>query len=143
MELIKTEFAFQQILRADRALIFLDFAWSGQARLSAAVINEWERTSNIWGVDCPIFCVRPDELPAIHDWIKTRKDQLRGEGGYGSLIWLRSGVIVDYEPYVVGAGLRDITSRTRSLFGKKGNSVFPPSGLYDRELDGEWKVSDD
>ena len=49
--------------------------------------------------------------------MKTQASKLGGEGGYGSLIWLRSGVIVEYEPYIVGAGLRDISRRTQSVLG--------------------------
>jgi hypothetical protein len=86
---------FAEILIADRAIVFIDFAWSGQSMLTAAVIEEWERTSNIWGLDCPVFKVRPDELRTVADWMPVHTHQLAGEGVYGSLVWLRSGAIVD------------------------------------------------
>jgi len=133
---VRTESEFAKILRADRAIVFIDFAWSGQARLSAAVIKEWERTSNTWGLDCPVYSVRPDEVPPVACWMKTQAAKLDGEGGYGSLIWLRSGVIVDYEPYVVGAGLRDISRRARAALGNKEHRGSPPSAMWDRDLDG-------
>jgi hypothetical protein len=136
MQPITTESEFAEVLQAVRSILFIDFEWSGQARLSAAVINEWERTSNIWVLDCPVFKVRPDELPAVSAWMKAQKARLEGEGGYGSLIWLRAGAIVDYEPYVVGAGLREISRRTRSVFGKKEYLSSAPSQMWDRELDG-------
>jgi hypothetical protein len=135
MLLISTDSEFAAILEAGRALIFLDFEWSGQSKLSAAVIQEWERTSNIWGLDCPVFRVRPDDLGPVVEWISGHKKQLAGEGGYGSLVWLRAGTIIDYEPYVVAAGLRDISRRTQAAFRKDRPSPSP-SDLWDRELDG-------
>jgi hypothetical protein len=55
-------------------------------------------------------------------------------GGYGSLVWIRSGAIIDYEPYVLGAGLREISRRTQAAFQKEHQKA--PSALWDRELDG-------
>ena len=136
MHFVTTESEFARLLQADRAIVFVDSAWSGQARLSAAVINEWEQTCSVWGVDCPVHCVKSDEAPSVASWMKTQGAKLGGEGGYGSLIWLRSGVIVDYEPYVLGAGLREITRRTRSVLGEKKDSDSPLSKMWDQDLDG-------
>ena len=40
MRLISTDPEFTAIPEADRAILFIDFAWSGQSTLSAAVIEE-------------------------------------------------------------------------------------------------------
>ncbi len=136
MQSVATEAEFAQVFRADHAIIFIDFAWSGQAWLSAAVIGEWERTSNVWGVGCPVFKVRPDEQLVVATWMRAQGKKLGGEGGYGSLVWLRSGIIVDYEPYVVGAGLQDISRRTRFAFEKQECPRSAPDGMWDRDMDG-------
>ncbi|MFO0950185.1 MAG: hypothetical protein U0835_03350 [Isosphaeraceae bacterium] len=116
MREIADEADFAWLLTARQAILFVDFDWSAQSKLSASVVVEWERTSHLWGLNEPVYRVRPDRVPAAADWIKCREIRLKGEGGYGSLIWLRFGQIVDYEPYVVGAGLRDISQRTRTVF---------------------------
>jgi hypothetical protein len=118
MHLVESESEFARILQADRVILFIDFAWSGQARLSAALIQEWERTSHLWGLNCQVFRARPDDVTMVNAWMETHAEKLGGEGGYGSLIWLRSGMIVDYEPSVIAAGLRDISRRTQSAFAK-------------------------
>ncbi|QEH35572.1 hypothetical protein OJF2_41250 [Aquisphaera giovannonii] len=135
MQLITSEAEFAAILEMDRAIVFLDFAWSGQAGISAAAAEEWERTSHLWRLDCLVFKVRPDDLPAAAEWMGRAGKDLAGEGGYGSLVWLSRGTILDYEPYALGAGLRDISRRTRAAFkGVSGASARWP--LWDRELDG-------
>jgi hypothetical protein len=136
MQDISNEAEFARLLKASHAIVFIDFAWSGQARLSAAVITEWERTSNLWGLNCPLSRVRPEDVPAVASWLAAQAERLTGEGGYGSLIWLRNGAIVDYEPNVAGAGLRDISQRTRIAFSKEETSGSAASELWDRELDG-------
>ena len=135
MELLSTDSDFEAILSADRAIVFVDFAWSGQSQLSTAVIREWERTSHLWDLNCPVHIVRPDDLRSFTEWMKAHGSQLKGEGGYGSLIWLRSGTIVDFEPYVVGAGLRAISRRTEAAF-RRGNVKPTVPLMWDRELDG-------
>jgi hypothetical protein len=134
MQSISTDLQFAAILDADRAIVFIGVDWSLQSRLSAAVIEEWERKTRAWGFGCPVHIVNP-ELHSLGDWMKDHSRQLKGEGGYGSLIWLQSGTIVDYEPYVAGAGLREISRRTRAAFlPKKPNPSL--LAMWDRELDG-------
>jgi hypothetical protein len=135
MQPLSTDSKFEAILTADRAILFVEFVWSGQSQLSAAVIREWERTSHAWGLNCPVSIVRPDDLPSVTDWMKAHRPQLKGEGGNGSLIWLRSGTIVDYVPYVVGAGLWDISRRTKVAFRERNVDPSRPA-MWDRELDG-------
>ena len=134
MRLLSTDSEFAAVLSADRAILFVDSEWSVQSRLSAAVIEEWERNSNLWGLHYTVFRVRPDDRGPVAAWMLDHAEQLAGEGGYGSLIWIRSGAIIDYEPYVLGAGLREISRRTQAAFQKEHPKA--PSALWDRELDG-------
>ena len=134
MTSVSTRSEFERILEADRAIIFIEFDWSGQSRLSAAVVAEWERTANVWDLNELVFKIRPDELLVAADWMKEQ-GKISGEGGHGSLVWLRSGVVIDYEPYVVGAGLRDISQRTRVAFEMKVGPKPVPSPMWDKDLD--------
>ncbi len=135
MQRIYTDSEFAAVLEAGHAIVFIGIAWSGQSTLSSSVIREWERTSNAWGIDCPVYNVMPDKLLSVARWMKDHAPELKGEGGYGSLIWLRSGSIVDFEPYVAGAGLREISRRTRAAFSR-ASAEPSTSVMWDRELDG-------
>jgi hypothetical protein len=118
MTSVSSDEEFAKVLRAHRAILFVDFAWSGQAKLSAALVQEWERTLHLWnrGVDFLVYRVRPDDQPFVASWLKRWPEELQGEGGYGSLVWLRSGWVVGFEPYAAAAGIREIARRTQGLF---------------------------
>jgi hypothetical protein len=135
MKTISTDSRFAAILNEDRAILFIDVAWSKQSSLSAAVIAEWKRTSSRWGLDFSVFRVSPDSLRSVADWMKKNGQQLKSEAGNGSLVWLRSKTIVDFEPSVLGAGLREISRRTRAAFRRECPGASPPM-MWDRELDG-------
>ena len=68
MHAIKSELEFADILPVDAAIVFVNFQWSGQSRLSAAVVSEWERTSNLWGLNCPPY--------SVSDLMKSRQSPL-------------------------------------------------------------------
>lgn len=115
MEVIETQTDFESAIRSERAILFVSFGWSGQAKLSEQVVAEWERTWNIWHpkLRVSIYKLEPDAHPYTWEWLGGTAER----GGYGSLSWVKNGVIVDSEPYVVGAGLRDIARRTEEVFG--------------------------
>lgn len=65
MQRIYTDSEFAAVLEAGHAIVFIGIAWSGQSTLSSSVIREWERTSNAWGIDCPVYNVMPDKLLSV------------------------------------------------------------------------------
>lgn len=98
---ISTEDEFQKLLSAKRAIVFMSFDWSKQAELSESVVEEWLRTWNIWHpkLEVPIYKIAPDEMPFMWEWLRSMKK----EGGYGSLVWIKNGSVIDYEPFVAAA----------------------------------------
>ncbi len=126
MEAIQTQAKFKSVVRSERAIVFISFAWSHQALLSEQVVKEWERGWNIWHpkLSVDIYKLEPDEYPITWEWLKSTKvtwewlKSTKERGGYGSLAWIKNSVIVDSESYVIGAGLRDIVRRTEQAFGE-------------------------
>jgi hypothetical protein len=112
---IKTQTEFESAISAEKAIIFITFDWSGQAKLSEYVVAEWRRTWNLSHRDLhiPFFKLEPDELSFTHEWVR---DTVKERGGYGALVWIKDGAIADYEPNVTYAGIRDIVRRTETIF---------------------------
>lgn len=135
MKGLHTDSQFESTLNSDRAIIFIECERPDQSRRSASVIREWERTSGRWGLNFQVLRAKADRPRSFNDWLKVHGQQLKSEGGHGSLIWLRAGEIVDFEPQVADVGPPDLSRRTRAAFRKAAPNASPPL-MWDRELDG-------
>ena len=107
---------FQQMLTLEQAILFLDFSWSGQSKLSGLLINEWERTWNIWHgkIQASVHRLDGERFPELIEWVGTN---VMDTGGKGSLTWMIHGKVVEREPYVAGAGISTIARKTQQVFG--------------------------
>lgn len=124
MQSIESERHFRSILTASTAVLFLDFEWSIQAKLSGSVVSEWERTWPIWNprTQTQLCRVFPDDAPWFVQWVPKDRGDLAG-GGHGAVLWLRYGHIVAHEPAAYAAGIRELARRTDEAFS---NIEHPP-----------------
>jgi hypothetical protein len=120
MKTVPDEATFGNILRAETAILFFDFDWSGQARLSRLILQEWERTAAIWnpGEDISIWRVLLDDQPWAVAWLPKDHDDLAG-GGHGALVWLRKGSVTEREPAAYAAGIRELSRKTKAAFSRR------------------------
>ena len=116
MKKIKTYKDFQTIIQSSRAMIFVTFKWSSQARFSGAMINEWESTWSTWNpeIKTEIYELDGDLIPETKDWLIEIKEL----GGYGSLNWLEEGRLIQRVDYVSGAGIKQLSKLTNDLWNK-------------------------
>ena len=120
MENIKTESVFKEMLAQECAIAFIGFEWSGQSKVSERLVESWEKT---WltqnGKVHSIYRISPDESPFTHSWIaENARNQTEGmEGGFGSVVWLRQGVMARYVRYAAQAGAEKLSAITQEVFG--------------------------
>src|SRR2546426_10623950 len=111
MKTINSKSEFEALLQADRAIVFLFFAWSGQAVESRKVVEEWENQPILrpGKINVSIYQLTPDEQPYTQEWIR---DCVREMGGAGSVVWLRKGSMVGYVGYAARTGIETLAQLT-------------------------------
>jgi hypothetical protein len=126
MKMVSTQAEFEAMLAEERCLLFIDAAWSGPARGSKAVVR---RLMDAWNKQSPrqpleLYRVDLSEQTgplweAVRQWMDSQfapSERLMFGGG-GSLLWLRSGVILAHEVYPAGAGsTAHVGTRLASFF---------------------------
>jgi squalene-hopene/tetraprenyl-beta-curcumene cyclase len=89
---IETDDEFNAILSAESAIVFVYVPWSGPARISQRVVEEWITTHP---PSSPVYRVDPDDKSFVQEWMK--REDPRNEwrfGGWGEVLWLKTGHIV-------------------------------------------------
>jgi hypothetical protein len=111
---ITAQSEFESAINAEKAIIFITYEWSGQAIQSEQVVAKWVSEWRLWHKDLlvPIFKIEPDEYSFMLEWLRENVN----EHGYGSLVWIKDGAIVDYERFVATAGIEDVARRTETIF---------------------------
>jgi len=120
MVVIQTSSQLREALDALSCVIFIHFAWSGQSVASLRVFEEWEGSLQDPPEGPAFFRFNPDEHPDLCEWLWDEKFKDLSGRGFGSVIWLRSGKVVDFEYYGAKAGMSSLIERTR-----KGSSNPP------------------
>ena len=110
MKRIETETEFKEVLLLKKAMVFIFFEWSGQAHFSKKIVVEWENKSKF---AIPLFELEPDELPDVLKWVQ---DEVKERSGYGSLVWLKDGRILDSEMNVGKFGTLELERKTSEIF---------------------------
>lgn len=108
-----------------RALVFIDVNWAMQARRSDAAFHKF---LSVLQHEC-----QSEEIPvyrvdlSLQDgevWIGIRKwlkdggqpyDSL-SYGGYGALLWVRTGIVAAYLPYLAEVECNKLMAMTRGVF---------------------------
>jgi hypothetical protein len=111
---------FAALLRAEQAMVFTFFDWSGQAHLSLKVFAEWESE---WGAlhsaqKISFFRLHPDEYRDSWDWLVQHARGIDGnEGGYGSVTWARFGKSIGFVRDAGSVGKETLSRLTDEYFG--------------------------
>ncbi len=94
---------FQNCLNSEKAVLFLNFKWSGYTKMVISFIYTWFEKSMILDPnEIDVFELYPEEeLETVYmQWLKQYENsgnkiglqQLRFHG-YGDILWLRSGIV--------------------------------------------------
>lgn len=110
---IKTIADFQVCLEARQTIVFIFFDWSGQAHVSRRMVENWENRKNNL---ISLFELNPEESDFADDWVRHEVKDLRG---YGSLVWMREGKIIDFKPDAGKLGVFGIEEICVRLFETK------------------------
>jgi len=110
VEKIKTEAEFNKVLLLDKAIVFIFFEWSGQAHVSKTALNNWENQSKF---EIPLFELNPEDSEVFSKWIC---DDVEDVHGYGSIVWLGNGEILNFEKDAGKSGIFQIETKTAITF---------------------------
>jgi len=115
MLVISSASQLQEALGAPSSVIFIHFTGSGQSFASLRVFEELEASLKGNSEGPAFFRFNPDEHLDLCEWLWDDKYQDLSGRGYGSVIWLRSGKVVDFEYYGAKAGIPSLLERTRKV----------------------------
>lgn len=113
MKEIKTIADFENLLSLEKAIVFIYFEWSAQARISKQVVANWESQTK---TTIPFFEIEPEYPDEFDKWV--RDNDIHGHG-YGSIVWLKGGRISDFEKYAAEFGILRLEEKTLEVFGIK------------------------
>jgi hypothetical protein len=113
MLVINSSAQLQEAFGAPSSLIFVHFTWSGQSFASLRVFEELEVGLRDHPKGPIFYRFNPDEHQELAVWLCDEKFGDLSGRGFGSVIWLRSGKVVDFEYYGAKAGLTSLLERTR------------------------------
>ena len=99
------------VVLLEKVMIFIFAEWSGPAHISRMTMIDWENQTNF---EVPLFELDIDESNFISEWIyKEAKDK----GGWGSLAWLKNGVVYWSEINAGEFSISEIERKTAEIFG--------------------------
>lgn len=98
-------------MNLEKVVVFIFFEWSGQARFSKRIINDWESQSKI---EIPVFEINPEDSELLSKWVS---DEVKDGYGYGSVVWLEKGKILNFEKDAGKSGVSEIENKTSAIFG--------------------------
>lgn len=94
----------------DKAMIFIFFEWSGQAHISKTVLNNWENQSKF---EIPLFELNPEDSEVFSKWVFENVADVHG---YGSVVWLSNGEILNFEKDAGKCGIFEIETKTAIIY---------------------------
>ncbi|HLY75197.1 MAG TPA: hypothetical protein VKU80_13840 [Planctomycetota bacterium] len=132
ISLVDSEASLAELLASREAIVFVQFNWSGQSVASLRVFEEWEKENAASNCNIPrFFRIDPDMMiPSAGAWFteeSVKYGQDLAAGGYGSVIWLRSGRIVDFVKYAAKEGASLLRGRSMKAFSRNigGPDIAP------------------
>ena len=125
MKLIASAADLDEVRSQPRALVFIDVKWSIQARRSDAACRDFLKILHRESPreEIPVYLLDLSEQEG-DVWLSTR-EWLREEGqphdslcygGYGAMLWVRSGTVAAYVPYLAEIECDQLTAMTRGVF---------------------------
>lgn len=127
MKKIESDEDYKALNALPQAILFVDALWSGVARRSRNVVENWQATESlnsgfsVYVADCDAEAHQKwvNALRPLPDAALRRKLTI---GGYGMLTWLQYGSIISATTgNVHPAMVPEISRRTRELFGLNKN----------------------
>lgn len=88
--------------------MFIFFEWSAQAHFSKEIVQKWENQFKKFLV----FELNPEVLNILSDWVYKEANDLYG---FGSLIWMKKGKILNFEKNAGIIGVQGIQEKTVEL----------------------------
>jgi hypothetical protein len=135
MKLILTAQDLEEVRVLPRAFVFIYVNWASQARFSEAAFRDFVSAWASAEPEFPIPTYRVDlseqegeVWEAIRKWLREEGqpyDSLT-YGGYGALLWVRSGSVGASVPYIAVVERRKLVAVTRSIFGCRGEPRTGP-----------------
>ena len=120
MTTITTKKDFDALLRAEQAVLFAFFDWSGQAHLSLIVFEQWQRKWRELHPKAAVSFYRLDldQYKEAGSWFAgAARNDKEMDGGMGSVTWVRRGKSVGFVPYAGKAGPETLSLLTDHFFG--------------------------
>jgi hypothetical protein len=132
-ETIASAEEFNSAVRRERLILHLDVEWAMQAIQSRPVIVKFKKkleTDAHYGdvVFRRVDCSEPEGpvWDAVAQWLHEQNaDPSLMVGGYGAVVWVKSGKVVDSVPYAAGDGVDNLVARTHLVMP---NKAVNPSG---------------
>src|SRR5262245_60133071 len=109
MKPVSTARDLEEVRSLPRAFVFIDVNWAIQARQSNSAFRQFVATRTSTDPDCPASAYCVDLSDQVGDVWTTLREWLREEGqpfdeltygGYGALLWVRSGAVAASVPNV-------------------------------------------
>jgi hypothetical protein len=126
MKPITTAYDLEEARSQPRAFVFIYVNWAIQARHSDTAFRDFVAAWTSTEPDCSIPVYRVDlsnqegeVWTNIRTWLREENqphDQLT-YGGYGALLWIRSGAVVTSVPYVAAVERGKLMAITKSTLG--------------------------
>jgi uncharacterized protein len=110
---------FTAMLHAERAVVFLFFERSAQAKISLQTMEQWEQelAAQSDKINFSIYQLAPDSHPFTWKWVNEAiGHSAEMEHGYGSVTWLKNGSVVGFVPDAARAGIKRLTRITNDCF---------------------------
>src|SRR5262245_10641321 len=131
MKLIGSAADLEEARSLPRALVFIYVNWAIQARRSDAAcrdfLAELQRTYPC--EDVPVYRADLSEQEGevwvgIHQWLKDdgQPHDWLSYGGYGAMLWVRSGTVRAYVPYLAEIERHKLVAMTEGVFELGGES---------------------
>jgi hypothetical protein len=108
-----------------RSFVFLWVNWATRARLSEEVVRTLVESWNSTHPELPAPVYRADlskqsgeVWESIREWLRSEGKSVNEltYGGYGALLWLKSGSVAAAAPFAAAMDYADLLSATRALF---------------------------
>jgi hypothetical protein len=125
MKPITTAHDLDELRSLPRAFVFIYVNWAIQARHSDAAFRDFVTAWDSTEPDCSIPVYRVDLSDQAGEVWTTLRKWLREEGqpydqltygGYGALLWIRSGAVIASVPYVAVVERAKLVAATKSIF---------------------------
>jgi len=137
MKSIGSQSDFEAMLQAERAILFVYFAWSEEAERSRRVVEQWERQWESQGaaLNCTVYQLAPDGHPHTWKWMGKNAAGTEEAGNEaGAVVWLRQGAVAGRVRSAAEVGMKTLTRLTKEHFGLEMPSGGEETPGFDAEL---------